>query len=125
MSPDLTAFCYGIAFAAALSAGLFFLQFWRRSGDALFAWFAAAFALFAVQYLALAISNPDAETRPYYYMVRLLAFLLIIAGVLQKNRRTATPARRSRGRDDRELPRLMERQPHPGGDGHGADRASE
>jgi hypothetical protein len=30
-------------------AGLFFLRLWRQSHDRLFAWFAAAFALLAIQ----------------------------------------------------------------------------
>ena len=81
------AFCNGIACAGALSAGIFFYRFWRLSGDRFFLWFTAAFALLAIQWMALVGANPDAESRPYYYLLRLLAFLFIIAAAIQKNRR--------------------------------------
>jgi hypothetical protein len=83
----LTAFCYGIACAGALSAGMFFYRFWRLSGDRFFLWFSGAFALLAIQWVALVGAQPDAESRPYYYLPRLTAFLFIIAAVVQKNRR--------------------------------------
>ena len=83
----IAVFCYGVACAGAFTAGVFFYRFWRLSGDRFFLWFSAAFALLAAQWLALVGENPDAESRPYYYLPRLIAFLFIIAATVEKNRR--------------------------------------
>jgi hypothetical protein len=82
----IVAFCYGVAFACALAAAAFFLRFWQASRDPLFVWFSGAFALLGVHWAALVVANPYAETRPYLYLLRLLAFVLIIIATLQKNR---------------------------------------
>jgi hypothetical protein len=87
---SLIAFLYGVAFACSLGAAAFFVRFWVATRDPLFGWFAAAFALLGFQWAALVGANPDAEARPYFYLVRLLAFVLIIAATLQKNRGGAT-----------------------------------
>lgn len=66
-------------------AGLFFLKFWARSRDTLFIKFAAAFWLLAInQALLAAIENPLGE-KSWPYLVRLLAFGLIVVAILQKN----------------------------------------
>jgi hypothetical protein len=68
-----------------LAAGLFFWKFFRKTKDRLFAIFAAAFWLMGVNRAALALLAAD-ETRTYFYIVRLLVFLLILIAVLDKNR---------------------------------------
>lgn len=74
----------GLAVGYAV-AGAFFLQFWRRTGDSLFAIFAAAFALMALhQSLLILLGIPREEASPLY-LLRAAAFLLIIVGVLRKN----------------------------------------
>lgn len=73
------------AFSACIAA-LFFWRFWRGSRDRLFLFFAASFCLLAVSWFALAIISPTDESRPYAYAVRLLAFLLMIAAMIDKNR---------------------------------------
>ena len=45
MNHDLLVFLQGIASTAAWVNGLFFLKFWRESGEALFGFFGAAFGL--------------------------------------------------------------------------------
>ena len=80
--------------ALALScgvAGLFFFRFWTVSRDRIFVFFALAFWALALHWTALGISNPSVESRHYVFLVRLLAFVLIIAGVLDKNRRQKSP----------------------------------
>ena len=79
-------FISGLLAAGYLVAGLFFLRFWRQSRDRLFAWFAAAFWLLAAQRGALATVEHDAPGATWLYGVRLLAFLLILAAVIDKNR---------------------------------------
>ena len=86
MRVSLIAFLQAVSATAALAAGLFFFRFWRESRDRLFAFFGAAFWVLAVSWALLALVNPSAETRPYVYAIRLVAFLLMIAGMVDKNR---------------------------------------
>lgn len=83
---EMNAFLRGmlVAFAAALA--LLFLKFWRASQDRLFAFFSAAFAMLGLEWLLHALLNPRHETQHYLFIPRLLAFLLIIAGIISKSR---------------------------------------
>lgn len=79
-------FVTGANCALAMVAGLFFFRFWRQTTDRLFAAFAVAFWLLGAHWLALALTAPDQEFRPLLYLLRLLAFTLIIAAIVEKNR---------------------------------------
>ena len=79
-------FCWGMLTLASLIASLFFLRYWKVSGDRLFAFFAVAFAMLAVNWLALSAVDPALETRHLIYLVRLAAFIVIILGIVDKNR---------------------------------------
>ncbi len=68
-------------------AGVVFLRFWRESHDRLFAFFATAFMLLAINYLVLAVNPRDSEIRPYLFLIRLAAFVGIIVGIIDKNRK--------------------------------------
>ena len=83
-----------ISATAAWTAGLFFFRFWRDTADRLFLYFALAFWLMAVSWLALAALTPTDESRPYIYAVRLLAFLLIVIAIADKSRQTEAKGRR-------------------------------
>ena len=83
------AFASGLIAMGFLVSGVFFLRVWRRTGDALFAAFAAAFALLAVNQTLLAFSRVPVEERSYLYLLRLAAFAIIIAAVVAKNWRGA------------------------------------
>lgn len=78
-------FVWGMLTATHLVAALFFLHSWRTSRDRFFAYFAAAFAAMAAEWAALAVT-PLAHPGYYPYVVRLLAFVLIIGGIVEKNR---------------------------------------
>ena len=67
---------------------MLFYRFWRESRDVLFVFFSAGFSVMAFAWVLLAVISPTGEARPYIYAVRLLAFLLLIAGMIQKNRST-------------------------------------
>lgn len=67
-------------------AGLFFLRFWKRSRDRLFILFALAFWILAGQRLALALTAKNIEDDTIFYVVRLLAFVLILVAIIDKNR---------------------------------------
>jgi hypothetical protein len=89
VTAELLTFLQGFTVAGAWVSGLFFLRFWRESRDPLFGFFGAAFWLLAASWTLLALSSPTEESRPYIYALRLLAFVLIIAGMVVKNREPA------------------------------------
>lgn len=88
MTPAYVPFLQGLAAAGAWVAGLFFFRFWRESRDRLFLLFGVAFWLLALCWALLGMFSPTDETRPYIYAIRLLAFLLLVAAILDKNRST-------------------------------------
>ena len=87
MTHDYVIFLQTVAATCAGISGLFFLRFWRASRDRLFAFFCAAFWLIALSWALLALFSPQEETRPYIYVLRLLAFSLIMIGIVTKNAR--------------------------------------
>ncbi|MDP3803201.1 DUF5985 family protein [Brevundimonas sp.] len=66
-------------------AALFFLKFWRRTGDGLFLAFAAAFLLMAATPLLTIVMKVPREEQSPFYLLRLLAFLIIIVAVVAKS----------------------------------------
>ena len=79
-------FLNGIATAGSLGVGLFFLRLWRETRDRFFALFGFAFWVLALNWLGLIWVQPEDEHRHYFYLARLIAFLLIIAAIVDKNR---------------------------------------
>lgn len=65
---------------------LFFLRFWHRSREELFLAFALAFLLLGTGQTILAVGNIPTEERGSLYLIRLVAFLLILAAIYRKNR---------------------------------------
>ncbi|HEY0010025.1 MAG TPA: DUF5985 family protein [Tepidisphaeraceae bacterium] len=78
-------FLLGAVVIASAVAGLFFLRFWTRTGDRLFAIFAAAFWMMGLNWLLLALIQQH-EIRPALYLIRLCAFVLILIAIVDKNR---------------------------------------
>ena len=78
---------YGALFAGYSVAALFFLRYWATSRDRLFAMFAAAFGILAVQRIALALTRTVVEDQSAFYLLRLLAFIIILVAIFDKNRR--------------------------------------
>jgi len=81
----LTPFLQGGLVTGCLIIGLFFLRFWKQSKDQLFLYFASAFWLLGINWIVLAFTA-STEHQPFFYLIRLAAFALIIFGVWQKNR---------------------------------------
>jgi hypothetical protein len=79
-------FMLGATAALCVVAALFFLRFWRQTRDRLFAYFSVAFGLLAGNWTALALIPAEHESRTLAYVVRLVAFALILVGVVDKNR---------------------------------------
>jgi hypothetical protein len=82
-----TSFLQGVVAMGCAVAGLLFLRFWRDSRDRLFLHFALAFWTMGFSYTLLGLIAFATEWRVYVFALRLLAFCLIIAGILEKNRR--------------------------------------
>jgi zinc transporter ZupT len=92
LTPILLVALSGGLFMLYAVIALFFLKFRSRTGDRLFTLFAAAFMLLAVQRLALTVAREWGEGETWLYGMRLLAFVLIIAAIVDKNRAaTRTP----------------------------------
>jgi hypothetical protein len=83
----LIPFLAGAISAGFLIAGLFFLRFWRKSRDGLFAAFAIAFWLLGLNQALLTFSNVPVEERSWLFLLRLAAFVLILAAIWRKNAR--------------------------------------
>jgi hypothetical protein len=82
-------FVSGATALACAAVALFFFRFWRQSGDRLFAFFALAFLAFAAnRCVLLYVDSEDEVTAAAVYLIRLAAFVLIIVGIVEKNRAT-------------------------------------
>ena len=89
-------FCSGIALASFLGSALVLAKLWRGSRDRFFFWFALAFALLALERIALlavgadqdSVLTPEVAASSWVYLVRLCAFVAIGVGVIGKMRQT-------------------------------------
>jgi hypothetical protein len=69
----------------SLLIALFFLRFWRDSGDRFFLYFAASFFIEGFHRLYSALHDAGAEDSPLHYLIRLMAYGLILWAILEKN----------------------------------------
>lgn len=79
----------GATAMGAFCVALFFLRFWRDSHDIFHALFAASFLLLGVQRVALSAWEHPNEAHPALYLLRLVAYMLIILAIVGKNARPA------------------------------------
>ncbi len=82
-------FLLGIIVTASITAAAFFFKFWKQTGDGLFCAFAVAFLIEGVNRLGFLFVELPNEAGPTIYVVRLVAFLLIVGAIIRKNRRGA------------------------------------
>jgi hypothetical protein len=80
-------FTAGLITMGYLTAGLFFLRFWRRTGDGFFLAFCIAFWLFALNQALVPLSGLPREEASSIYLLRLAGFAMIIVAILVKNAR--------------------------------------
>jgi hypothetical protein len=83
----IESFLLGIVVATSLTAAGFFLKFWRTTRDPLFLAFALAFTIEGLNRTGILFLERPNEGSPAIYVVRLLAFVLILAAIIWKNRR--------------------------------------
>ena len=80
-------FLLGIIVTGSLIAAMFFLKFWKQTHDFLFLAFGVAFLVEAVNRMGfLFVTSPNEGAAPFY-VIRLLAFLLILSGIIYKSTR--------------------------------------
>jgi hypothetical protein len=82
----INAFELGALVMACAVSGLFFLRFWRKTRERLFAIFAVAFWMLGLNWALLAFAAADEVRSLLFYLIRLLAFILILIGIIDKNR---------------------------------------
>jgi hypothetical protein len=73
-----------IAMGFAVCA-VFFLRFWRRTKDSFFLVFSIAFLLLALNQALTTLLGLPLEERSWLFLLRLAAFLIIIAAIVRKN----------------------------------------
>lgn len=81
----MDSFIAGTIVFGYLVVGVFFLRFWRRTRDSLFAIFALAFFVLAANGTIVTLSGIEREALSWVYLLRAAAFMLIIAAIVRKN----------------------------------------
>lgn len=83
----MNAILAGAIAMATLVVSLFFLRFWRTTRDRFFLYFALSFFLEGFNRILQAFTSVQDQDTAVYYLVRLVAYGLILFAVLDKNRR--------------------------------------
>lgn len=81
-NPD---FFSGMITAGYAVCALFFFRFWTRTRDFLFLAFAIAFLLLTACQALTTFLGEVMEERSWIYVLRLVAFTVLIAAILRKN----------------------------------------
>lgn len=81
----------GAIATASFVIGLFFFRFWRTTTDRFFLFFALSFWIESGNRLLLVATSGFKEDSPSYYLIRFVAYLLIIVAILDKNRSAKRP----------------------------------
>jgi len=83
----MSEFLSGAIMMGCLVSGLFFLRFWKETRDRFFAIFAASFWVLALERFVLQMVDNGDDFKGYVYLMRLVAFALILAAIAEKNRK--------------------------------------
>jgi hypothetical protein len=78
-------FLLGVIASGFILAGIFFLKFWRTTGDSFFLAFAASFIIEGLNRCAILFVDRPNEASPWTYVVRLMSCVMILAAILRKN----------------------------------------
>jgi hypothetical protein len=93
---NLISFLSGIYMISFAASSLFFLKFYKSTGERLFKYFSFACFMLAVERIALffienpfpSIPTPVSESESWVYFFRLIGFLVIVYAIVEKNRRS-------------------------------------
>lgn len=86
MSRDLSMACAGAVLFGYFVVGLFFCRFWQQTRVRLFAWFAVAFFILALERAMMIALSVEPLQMPLIYCTRLVAFLVIGWAIWDTNR---------------------------------------
>ena len=81
----MTPLMAGAIAMASLTIALFFVRFWRSSGDRFFLYFALSFTIEGLHRVYAVMRDNGGEDSPLHYLIRLLAYGLILWAILEKN----------------------------------------
>ena len=85
-------FFSGMSMVTFFASALFFFKFWRASHERFFLYFFHATLLLGLERIVLLmvtrfnVTLPVAESLAWVYLIRLLAFVIIIVAILDRNR---------------------------------------
>jgi hypothetical protein len=83
-------FLSGITFITFAASGIFFLKFYRTSRDPFYLYFCLACWLLSIERVAILIfivpANAGGENVLWVYLIRLIAFSMIMIAIINKNR---------------------------------------
>jgi uncharacterized membrane protein YagU involved in acid resistance len=82
-------FLSGMTAMGFLVVALLFIRYWRRTQDGIFVWFALSFAILALTQALPVMFEIPREEHSWVFMLRFLAFGLIIVAILRKNQTTS------------------------------------
>ena len=86
MIESLSIACSGAVLFGYIVVGLFFCRFWRQTGARLFAAFALAFFILALERAMMLAYVAEPIDLPLVYLTRLVAFLVIAWAIWDQNR---------------------------------------
>lgn len=75
----------GIAVSSFIIS-LFFLRFWHSTKDRFFLFFSLSFFLEGINRILLGLAITANENVPEFYILRVIAYLLILYAIFDKNR---------------------------------------
>lgn len=81
----MATFLSGMIAAGYLISALFFLRFWRRTGDSLFAIFGLSFMLFAISQSLSVSFDFLHDDKTVVFILRFIGFGLLVVGIARKN----------------------------------------
>lgn len=81
----------GAIACACFIVGVFFLRFWRSTRDRFFLYFALSFWIQGINRVHIGLKGAPSEDEAVIYLIRLVAYVLILVAIWEKNR----PARDS------------------------------
>jgi hypothetical protein len=90
MIQNLSIACSGVVLFGYVVIGLFFYRFWHRTGARLFAAFALAFFVLALERGMLLTEAVERIHEPLIYLTRLCSFLIIAWAIWDTSRRRRT-----------------------------------
>jgi hypothetical protein len=85
MAPHVSNFFGGVIALGYVAIATFFLKFHIRTRDLLFLAFSAAFGLLALLSALVTLMKIPQEEQSPFFLLKLVAFLLIIVAIVSKN----------------------------------------